>query len=64
MQFNKRQKIALYDIPLDSYVKKFDKLETPAIRWLNDVHTGIRTVVASSTQCISLDIRNFYPIST
>jgi hypothetical protein len=28
------------------------------------VHTGIRTVVASSTQCISLDIRNFYPIST
>jgi hypothetical protein len=30
-------------------LKKFDRVETPAIRWLNAVHMGIRTVVASST---------------
>jgi hypothetical protein len=28
---------------------KFDRVETPAIRWLNAVYTEIRTVVASST---------------
>jgi hypothetical protein len=32
-----------------AYIKKSNRVQTPAIRWLNAVHTGIRTVVASST---------------